>query len=101
MAIRDYKGSARAAYLASNIDGSATVIPTTGLTGWPTGDNGPFFIVINRQRPNEEKILCESVTGSDITVVQRGADDTAPQAHIQGRCGGRQGLWEQDGHTHV
>ena len=81
MAIRDYKGSARAAYLASNIDGSATVIPTTGLTGWPTGDNGPFFIVINRQRPNEEKILCESVTGSDITVVQRGADDTAPQSH--------------------
>ena len=57
MAIRDYKGSARAAYLASNIDGSATVIPTTGLTGWPTGDNGPFFIVINRQRPNEEDSL--------------------------------------------
>ena len=36
MGIRDYKGSARAAYLAGEIDGSALTLPTTGLTGWPT-----------------------------------------------------------------
>ena len=76
-----FSGSARAAYLSGDIDGSALTIPTTGLTGWPTGDNGPFFAVINRQKANEEKILCELVNGSDITVVQRGADDTAPQSH--------------------
>ena len=81
MGIRDYKGSARAAYLSGAIDGSALILPTTGLTGWPTGDNGPFFAVINRQKANEEKILCELVNGTDITVLQRGADDTAPQSH--------------------
>ena len=81
MGIRDYKGSARAAYLSGDIDGSALTIPTTGLTGWPSGDNGPFFAVINRQKANEEKILCELVNGTDITVLQRGADDTAPQSH--------------------
>ena len=78
MGIRDYKGSARAAYLSGDVDGSALVLPTTGLTGWPTGESGPFFAVINRQKPNEEKILVEVINGNDLQVLQRGADDTAP-----------------------
>jgi len=81
MAIRQYKGSAKATLLVGPLSASATTIPTTGFTGWPDGSVGPFFAVINRQKPNEEKVLVTSVNGTDLIVSQRGADDTAAQAH--------------------
>jgi len=81
MAIRDYKGSARATLLVGPLNATATTIPTSGFTGWPTGNVGPFFAVINRQKPNEEKVLISSVNGTDLIVLQRGADDTAAQSH--------------------
>jgi len=81
MAIRQYKGSAKATLLVGPLSASATTIPTSGFTGWPDGSVGPFFAVINRQKPNEEKILVTSVNGTDLIVSQRGADDTAAQSH--------------------
>lgn len=81
MAIRQYKGSAKATLLVGPLSASATTIPTSGFTGWPDGSIGPFFAVINRQKPNEEKILVTSVNGTDLIVSQRGADDTAAQSH--------------------
>lgn len=81
MVLRDYSGGARAAYLAADIGQGDLLIDTTGLYGWPDGTPGPFFAVINRQRPNEEKILCEFINGNEITVLSRGADDTVAQNH--------------------
>ena len=81
MTIRMYKGSARATYLTGPLDASAMTIPTNGLTGWPDGSIGPFYAVINRSKPNEEKILCSAISGTDLIVAERGADDTAAQNH--------------------
>ena len=81
MTIRMYKGSARATYLTGPLDASAMTIPTNGLTGWPDGSIGPFYAVINRSKPNEEKILCSSYSGTDLIVAERGADDTSAQNH--------------------
>ena len=84
MALREYKGSARSTYSTVALSGSDMLIQTEGLTGWPDGQTGPFFAVINRQKSNEEKVLCESQNGSDLIILQRGADETAPQNHAVG-----------------
>lgn len=84
MALREYKGSARSTYSTVSLTGSDMLIQTEGLTGWPDGQTGPFFAVINRQKSNEEKVLCESQNGSDLIILQRGADETAPQSHAVG-----------------
>ena len=84
MALREYKGSARSTYSTVALTGSDMLIQTEGLTGWPDGQTGPFFAVINRQKSNEEKVLCESQNGSDLIILQRGADETAPQNHAVG-----------------
>lgn len=87
---RDYTGSAQAAQLTEDL-GSSTAnltIVCDDLTGWPTGTGGkPFFIVIDRGKANEEKILCASRADNILTVYDdgltngRGADDTNPTAH--------------------
>lgn len=91
MALRDYRGSARSTYTTVALGPNDMLIQTEGLTGWPDGDPGPFFVVINRQKSNEEKILCVSHNGTDLVVVPledgqsgRGADETAPQNHAVG-----------------
>ena len=80
MGIREYKGSARAVYLTGEIDGSALILPTTGLTGWPTGDSGPFFAVINRQKANEEKNPRDDVPMKELFAAFEGADCTSAAA---------------------
>ena len=91
MSLRDYRGSARSTYTTVALSPSDMIIQTEGLTGWPDGDPGPFFVVINRQKSNEEKVLCVSHNGSDLVVFPgdgsstgRGADETAAQSHAVG-----------------
>jgi hypothetical protein len=90
---REYRGGARRAQLTQPLGGSTAdlVINCDNLDNWPTGVNGrPFYIVIGRNTPSEEKILCASRAGNVITVVNtgltvgRGADDTAIIAHSTG-----------------
>jgi hypothetical protein len=90
---REYRGGARRAQLTQTLGGSTAdlTIICDDLTNWPTGiNNRPFFIVIGRNTPSEEKILCSSRSGNTITVfnsglsVGRGADDTSIIAHSTG-----------------
>lgn len=89
---REYKGAAQPAVLTQALSGSTAdlTIFCDDLTNWPTGIAYPFFIVINRATPSEEKILCTSRTGNVITVfnqggtVGRGADGTSITAHGTG-----------------
>jgi len=79
---RSYSGSAVAATVTSGLSG-ATSSPgdTFGLsatTGWPTGASGSFAVVVDRGTANEEKILCESRTGSTVTIETRGYDSASP-----------------------
>jgi hypothetical protein len=58
------------------------------LTNWPTGTGSkPFFVVIDRGKTTEEKILCSSRSSNVLTVYNdgltngRAADDTSITAH--------------------
>ena len=87
---REYQGAAQAAVLTASLGGSTGDLTITcdDLTGWPTGVGGrPFYIVIDRGLPNEEKILCTSRSGNTLAVFNdglttgRGADGTAITGH--------------------
>lgn len=87
---RSYAGAAQAAQLTTSLGGSTAnlTIYCTDLTNWPTGTGGyPFFIVIDRGKATEEKILCSSRTGNVLTVYDNGvtngraADGTSITSH--------------------
>jgi hypothetical protein len=90
---REYRGGARAATLTQPLGGSTAdqTIFCDNLANWPTGvNNRPFFVVVGRNTPLEEKILCSSRSGNVITVFNqgtvngRGADDTNLATHPTG-----------------
>ena len=87
---RSYEGAAQAAQLTATLGGSTAnlTIYCDDLTNWPTGTGGkPFFVVINRGKATEEKILCASRASNIITVYDdgitngRAADDTSITSH--------------------
>lgn len=86
---RQYAGGAQAAQLTTGLGGSTAdqTIYCTALTNWPDGSIGPFFIVINRGKANEEKVLCQSRSGNVLTVYDNGvtngraADGTPISSH--------------------
>lgn len=87
---REYKGAAAASVLTEVLGGSVSDLEIfcNDLNNWPTGIGGkPFFVVIDRGKLNEEKILCSARTGNTITVYSdgitngRGSDDTSISAH--------------------
>lgn len=84
----DYAGGAVAATVTVGL-GSATSAPAetftlSATTGWPTGSNGPFAVVVDRGTALEEKILCLSRSGSNVTIDTRGYDGTTGVAHTAG-----------------
>jgi len=82
MARRSYAGGAQPTTLASSVNSTTTVLSAVALVGWPVPTH-PFFAVIDRDTPNEEKVLCQSVNGNDITVL-RGQDGTTARDHSAG-----------------
>jgi microcystin-dependent protein len=81
---RDYAGAAATSALANAITMSDTVITLTATSGWPTGTNGPFAIVIDEGTAAEEKVLVTSRSGTTLTISQRGYDGTTASAHSTG-----------------
>ena len=87
---RSYEGAAQAAQLTTVLGGltSDTTIYCNNLTNWPTGTGSrPFYVVINRGRLTEEKILCSLRSGNILTVYNdgitngRAADGTSITTH--------------------
>ena len=83
---RSYEGAAQAAQLTLDLGGSTSdlTIYCDDLTNWPTGTGDrPFFVVIDRGKATEEKILCVSRAANVLTVFDdgltngRAADDTS------------------------
>ncbi len=78
---RAYAGGAKAGRLLGPITTTDNTAACDALVGWPDGTDGHFAAVIGKGLPNEEKVLCESRTGGNLTIAVRGYDDTAPQNH--------------------
>ena len=88
MTRREYRGNAQSTTISAALDIGQYTINVASLasnTDWPTGDIGPFFVVVNRGQNNEEKILCSSRTGATITISAdpdgRGSDETNEADH--------------------
>jgi microcystin-dependent protein len=90
MTNRDYSGGARALVLATALGPTATTFEVEQVFGtWPLGSADgslPFFIVLSRGTPQEEKVLVRFRAGTTFTVQPggRGADDTSAQSHNAG-----------------
>lgn len=86
---REHVGAAPATALAAPMSAGANSFTVADGTGYPTGAVGPFFVVVDPETANEEKILCASRTGNDFTVASggRGADDTSEVSHFVGNTG--------------
>lgn len=87
---RQYEGAAQASVLTSALGSSTSdlTIFCNDLSNWPTGTGSrPFYVVIDRGKANEEKILCSSRAGNTLSVYNvglvngRAADGTPISAH--------------------
>ena len=87
MTRKDISGSGGAA--ATTLNGTlaqgGTSFIITSATGWPSGGTYPFEVVIDRGN-SEEKILCQSRSGTTVTVATsgRGYDSTTDAQHLSG-----------------
>jgi microcystin-dependent protein len=79
---RKYKGNATATTVSAGLSSGATSCVIGAATGWPT--SGPFYMVIDPGLSTEEKILVGSISGTTISSLTRGVDDTTDQNHAAG-----------------
>jgi len=79
---RKYKGNATPATISAGLSAGATSATISANTGWPT--SGPFYCVVDPGTSSEEKILIGSISGTSISSITRGVDDTSDQNHASG-----------------
>lgn len=81
---QSFAGGAAKCTAGSAVGISATTITLVGDTsGWPTGASGrPFIVALDRGVAGKmEKVLCSALTGSTLTITQRGYDGTNAVDH--------------------
>ena len=79
---RKYKGNATSTTISAGLATGAVSAVITSNTGWPT--SGPFYCVVDPGTSTEEKILVGSISGTTISSLTRGVDDTTDQNHAAG-----------------
>jgi len=84
MTRRTYAGGAVPTTLSSSMDASTLSVVTASISGWPDGIAGPFVVCIDRNTASEEKCLGTSISGTTITLLQRGYDGTSARTHSSG-----------------
>lgn len=79
---RKYKGNATATTIAAGLAAGASTATIAASTGWPT--SGPFYAVVDPGLSTEEKIYVGTISGTSLSNITRGADDTSDQTHSSG-----------------
>jgi microcystin-dependent protein len=79
--VKDFTGAAKPTTLSVSIDAVALSLTCTSFVGWPTGANGPFNVILDRDTANEEKVLATGISGTTLTLSQRGYDGTTARSH--------------------
>jgi len=80
---RDFAGNAVATTLNGAIVGTGAITPAiTASTGWPDGNDGPFFILVN----SVEQMEVTSRSGTTLTIAAggRGMGGTSATTHASG-----------------
>jgi len=81
---KTFVGGAPATTVSGALTDSATSLTIAAATGWPSADTNPFVAVIDRGTASEEKILVGARTGTSLSSITRGYDDTSAAAHDDG-----------------
>lgn len=83
---RSFSGVAVDTTVAVSIISADTSISIASATGWPTGGNGPFYIVIDPGTASEEIVKIASRSSTTLTVASsgRGSDGTSAHSHTAG-----------------
>lgn len=81
MGRRVFSGNAVETTITAGINAAAASLTLTADTGWPTG--GQFVATIDPETSSEEKILATR-SGTSVTIVERGWDDTSAASHAAG-----------------
>jgi microcystin-dependent protein len=84
MGRRSYAGGAVPTTSTTLFSAADTTLTVVALQGWPDGTGGPFAVVIDKDTPQEEKVLAASYSGNDILVTTRGYDGTTARDHSVG-----------------
>lgn len=84
MSRRDYAGGAQPTTSTKPFTAADVTLSVVALVGWPDGVQGPFAVCLDRNTPGEEKILCDTINGNDLHVIQRGYDGTTARDHSSG-----------------
>lgn len=88
MPLLDHSGNAIPTQATATFDDNDLTFTIDDATGWPTGGaNGGFWVTVNRDGANEERIFAESRSGTTITIPAsggRGQDGTAASTHLAG-----------------
>jgi hypothetical protein len=87
MARLDFRGAAAKCTVPAGMTDSVLTVTLDGdVSNWPTGSSGRSFVVIlDRGSAGEmEKVLCSALTGSVLTISQRGYDGTTAISHNAG-----------------
>jgi microcystin-dependent protein len=79
---RKYKGNATTTTIGAGLAAGATSATLAANTGWPT--TAPFYCVVSPGTSSEEKILIGAISGTSISSITRGVDDTSDQTHASG-----------------
>ena len=79
---RKYKGNATSATISAGLSAGASTATISSNTGWPT--SGPFYCVVDPGTSSEEKVLVGSISGTTLSSITRGVDDTSDQNHASG-----------------
>lgn len=80
---KQFAGGAPSTTITSSISNVDTTWAIANATGWPDATY-PFVAVIDRGLATEEKVLINARTGTTLSSVERGYDDTAAQGHSSG-----------------
>lgn len=84
---KDYAGGAAETTIVGDLTSGSLSISIASATGWPSGSNGPFTVVIDAGTSSEEKVLVTSRSSTVLTVASsgdRGYDGTTATSHASG-----------------
>lgn len=86
MARRDYEGNSVSTTITAQVNPADLSISIASSAGWPSGGvNGEFFVTVNRDKANEERILVASRSGTTLTIAsvgKRAQDGTSAGTHL-------------------
>lgn len=80
----EHSGSAPPTTLSAGIDSTALSMTLVDGSGYPLGTTLDFWLTLDPDTADFEKVRCSGRVGGIVTIVERGGDDTVARDHASG-----------------